>query len=120
MIHDPPGLHAIKLQSRTSEIDAINALLNQVQKAFSNDKTRLDAILASYNKSLMAANYGQNLTTAEQGMLTGLAQTQVLFDSVRENGIANILGRQFLMLVDHLLNREPVFLVAAVVHTIGV
>jgi len=78
VIHDPPGEHAIRLQSVTNEIAEVNADLTGLTKAFASDKGQLEHICASFNTSLMQARYGETLTTVEdQKMITYLAQTQI-------------------------------------------
>ncbi len=77
-ISDPKGDRAIQLKYITLEISDVNQALANAQKAFLSDKAHLTSILGSFNKSLIANQYGQNFTTpADQSTLTGLAQTQV-------------------------------------------
>jgi hypothetical protein len=77
-VSDPKGDRAIQLQYIALEISDVNQALAGLNNAFKSDKSQLNSILGSFDKSLIASQYGQTFTTnADQSALTGIAQTQI-------------------------------------------
>jgi hypothetical protein len=77
-VSDPKGDRAIELQYITLEISDVNKALAGLNNAFKSDKSQLNSILGSFDKGLIANQYGQTFTTnADQSTLTGIAQTQI-------------------------------------------